>query len=72
MVLMIYYIVHDSETITTLGSHPRLVRDCARLLAQKLRKTMKTLDRHYQGSNLGFGKLTIRIPSDIHYTIVPY
>ena len=27
--------------------------------------------RCYQGSNLGFGKSEVKIPSDNHYTIAP-
>ena len=28
-------------------------------------------ERRYQGSNLGFGNVLLRIPSDNHYTIAP-
>ena len=31
----------------------------------------KTELRRYEGSNLGFGNILIRIPSDNHYTIAP-
>ena len=41
----------------------------------KIRASLKSsvllVPRRYQGSNLGFGKMEVRIPSDNHYTIAP-
>ena len=57
------------------GTHetPPFPRDVVLFVSRtsRAKKGSGTIYRRYQGSNLGFGKTIIRIPSDNHYTIAP-
>lgn len=57
--------------VRTKNKYPFLVR--FQFMNCQVKRETKLYDRRYQGSNLGFEKLTndIRISSDNHYTIAP-